>query len=241
VTIASTTLFTGGNNSNTTFAGLINDSGSGGRVVKEGTGTFTLSGANSYTSGTIVSNGTLLVNNSSGSGTGSGTVRVAPTAKLGGTGTISGAVTVDAGATLAPGNSPGVLHMNGGLTLASNATFSVEINGPTLGTQYDQADVIGTVALTNSLLQLIMGFSPTPGQQFTIINNDASDAIGGTFAGLPQGSFIDASGLGNNAYFNISYTGGSGNDVVLTATIPEPATLTLLTISGLLVLRRRRR
>ncbi|HDZ21743.1 hypothetical protein LCGC14_0285040 [marine sediment metagenome] len=38
----------------------------------------------------------------------------------------------------------------------------------------------------------------------------------------------------------ISYTAGSGNDVSL-STVPEPATMSLLALGGLAVLRRRRR
>jgi autotransporter-associated beta strand protein len=43
-------------------------------VNKDGDGTWVLTGANTYTGSTVVSEGTLLVNNGSGSGTGTGTV-----------------------------------------------------------------------------------------------------------------------------------------------------------------------
>ena len=55
------------NGSNTTFSGTISGSGS---LVKEGEGTLTLWGNNSYTGGTLVNEGTLAVGSSTALGTG---------------------------------------------------------------------------------------------------------------------------------------------------------------------------
>ena len=61
-----------------------------------------------------------------------------------------------------------------------------------------------------------MGFLPTEGNQFIIVNNDSSDAVTGTFDGLAEGAVVsDSTGKFN---FRVSYAGGSGNDVVLTMT-----------------------
>jgi autotransporter-associated beta strand protein len=60
------TLTTGGNNTGTTFSGVI--SGTGG-LTKTGTGTMTLAGANTYTGGTTINGGVLQIG--SGSTTGS--------------------------------------------------------------------------------------------------------------------------------------------------------------------------
>lgn len=83
----------GSNNLSTTFAGVIQGAGS---ITKSGSGKLTLSGANTYTGGTIVSAGSLLVTNRRGSGTGSGPVQV-NAGKLGGTGKISGNVIIGTG------------------------------------------------------------------------------------------------------------------------------------------------
>lgn len=61
VQLGSGTLTTGGNNASTTFAGVI--SGTGG-LIKAGTGTFTMSGANTYAGNTTVSAGTLVLGTS---------------------------------------------------------------------------------------------------------------------------------------------------------------------------------
>ncbi len=47
-------------------------------------------------------------------------------------------------------------------------------------------------------------------------HNDGSDAVSGTFSHLAEGAVLNVAGLP----FQISYAGGSGNDVVLTRISP---------------------
>ena len=83
----------GSNNLDTTFSGVIQESGA---LSKAGTGTLTLAGANTYTGATTVSAGTLIASNVSGSATGTGAVNVNAGA-LGGKGIIAGATTIGTG------------------------------------------------------------------------------------------------------------------------------------------------
>src|SRR5207249_2319914 len=92
-------------------------------------------------------------------------------------------------------------------------TFVVELNGTNAGTGYDQLNVTGAVNLASCALNISLGYAPASGDKFTIINNDGADAITGTFAGLPEGATTN---IGSVAII-ITYAGGSGNDVVLTA------------------------
>jgi len=193
------------------IAGVISNPSGSMPVTKLGTGTWILSGANTYNNGTTVTNaGTLLVNNTSGSGTGSGAVSVATNATLGGIGMITGTVTVANGGYLSPGtNSVGTLTV-GSLKLSTNATFVVEISGVA---SYDRCVVsTGTVDIASSLLSLTVapGYVPKYHDTFTIIRNVKGDAVTGTFA---NGATITALGLAKP--FEISTTGGAGNDVVL--------------------------
>ena len=139
----------GSNNLNTVFSGVIQDGGvyggTGGSLTKIGTGTLTLSGANTYTGATIVEDGRLIVN---GSITSAVTVNGG---SLGGSGTVR-TVTINSGGTLSPGNSPGILNVAGDLTLTMGATYLVDLNGKAVGTQYDQTNVIGAVSLGDSTL-----------------------------------------------------------------------------------------
>ncbi|MCX5670451.1 MAG: autotransporter-associated beta strand repeat-containing protein [Planctomycetota bacterium] len=80
---------------------------------KRGAATLILSGDNTYSGGTTVSEGALLVNNITGSGTGSGAVTVGA-ATLGGTGFISGPVTLTGDSTL---TSTAALTINSTLTV----------------------------------------------------------------------------------------------------------------------------
>jgi hypothetical protein len=171
-------------------------------------------------------------------------------ATLGGIGTLTNGVTVNAGGTLAPGGSAGILN-TGNLVLSPGSTLAAEINGTTPGTGHDQVNVTGSVALGGATLSVTLGFSPAPGNTFTIIANDGADAVSGTFSGLAEGAGFNVGGT----TFVISYVGGDGNDVVLTAAtvvtaipVPVPTLPRLFAIllgvvlagAGFLQLRRRR-
>jgi uncharacterized repeat protein (TIGR01451 family) len=131
-------------------------------------------------------------------------------ATLGGTGATQ-AVTVNAGGTLAPGDSPGIIR-TGDLALTAGGSYDVELDGTTAGTGYDQTQVNGTVGLGGATLNVTLGFTPTFGDAFTIIDNDGSDPVTGTFAGLPEGATFTVGA----SLFQVTYQGGTGNDVVLT-------------------------
>ena len=129
---------------------------------------------------------------------------------LKGKGTITG--NVFNGGTVAPGLSPGTLTVAGNYSQTAAGTLAVEINGLTAGTQYDQLVVNGTVALAGALA-VTSGFTPSAGDGFAILVNDASDAITGDFTGLPESSVVTAL----PAKYRVTYLGDTGNDIVLEA------------------------
>lgn len=129
----------GGANTNETFRGVIDNRCSDGRysgstsIVKEGEGSWRLTGNNVYTGTTQVNDGTLIVN---GTHTGTGAVTVAEGATLAGFGTLSGPVTLQGAATLRAGDTlvdNRGLTFKGGLTLSDQSVTIIPLltSGPT--------------------------------------------------------------------------------------------------------------
>ena len=90
----------------------------------------------------------------------------------------------------APGDSPAAVAFEGDLTLADTNTLFVEIGGTTPGSQYDTLTVAGTAALDGILdVALIDDFTPTAGQQFTILSANSITNNGLVLGGAAAGSF----------------------------------------------------
>ena len=135
---------------------------------------------------------------------------------LKGSGAISSA-TISAGATLSPGASPGLDSIDRDYN-QDGGTFAGELNGTDAGVTYDQVRVGGTVTLAGPLA-LTLGFSPFVGTVFTILDNQSSAAVNGTFTGLPEGATIV---FGATA-LQVSHVGGTGNNVTLKVVAGAPA------------------
>jgi hypothetical protein len=227
----------GGDITATTVANL------GLNVSLTGNGSQTLSGTTHYAGATNVISGRLIVDGNIAASSG---VSVSSGATLAGSGTTS---SVTAAGVVSPGTTKGVLS-TGNLTL-SGGTLALDLSkagvragqSPLAGTDYDQLNVAGAVSLSSASLALTPTAGIQNGDLYFIVVNDGADAVNGTFTGLPAGVFT-TQGL----QFQISYTADStsnsminGNDIALQAiAVPEPSTLSLLTIGGLAMLRRRR-
>ena len=205
-----------------TMGGAITSTGG---VLKQGAGILDVTG-NSGNLGATIDAGTLLAGGTIGS-----VGLTSSTSTLGGTGTVSSIATTEG--TLSPGNSAtstGILTATGVVVLSANSTFDEAINGSLVGTNYSQLTAGGTINLANATLSTTLGsgFTPTPGEQFTIVNNTGSSAITGTFAGLAEGATLSASGTA----FTISYKGGTNdNSVVLTTLAATTTTISPVTTS----------
>ncbi|MGD9723817.1 MAG: beta strand repeat-containing protein [Pirellulales bacterium] len=158
-------------------------------------GTAALTGVSvSIPSGGIVNVGTLQLNTNS---------------PISGSGTLNGHLT--ANNFVRPGTSPGRLTVNGDYAQTATGTLAIELTGLAPATQYDQLAVNGGLSLGGTLT-VTRTFEPVAGDSFTIIENDGADPVVGTFIGKPEGAVFYVSSLP----LRISYTGGDGNDVVLT-------------------------
>ena len=212
------TLITGANNLSTTFSGVIEEPGS---LAKIGTGTLTLSGNNTYASGTSVTGGVLKVANTTGSATGTGPVNV-DAGTLSGNGIIGGAVVLGtgagAGAVIAPSgqtdSQPGTLTINGNLTFNSDSTYSYSYEAKSNRARTGLVVANGVTINGDATLDFngtIHG-RLTPGLTFTVISNTSATPISGTFSNLFDGSTVVLAGN----TFQVSYEGGDGNDLTLT-------------------------
>ncbi|WP_298021993.1 hypothetical protein, partial [uncultured Parasphingopyxis sp.] len=126
---------------------------------------------------------------------------------LSGNGTV-GSVT-STGGTLAPGESIGTLIVRGNLSFDANSFYQVEVNDLS---ESDRVIVFGAVDLGGATLDIIESGAFAGGGSFNyiIIDNDGADAINGVFGDIQNDfAFLTPS---------VSYTGGDGNDVLLTLT-----------------------
>ena len=159
--------------------------GSTGGLTKTGSGTLTLTNANTFSGGTTISAGTLLANNPSGSGTGSGTVNINTGGTLGGTGTIAGSVTNNAGGTLSAGaGGSGTLTVSGNLTLASGSTNTFAVNGSTPANTHV---ALGAAVTYGGVLNIVTNGTFTAGQTFTLFSGTGATNAGNfaSIAGNP--------------------------------------------------------
>jgi hypothetical protein len=144
-------------------------------------------------------------------------ITVSSTGVLKGTGTAKSAQ-IFAGGTIAPGNSPGTITLTDIFNLSG--TYQAEILNTS---SYDKviSGESATPGQTTVILQsgatlntvLYSGWSIVSGDKYMIIDNRGDQPVNGTFSGLAEGQQLTVQGI----TFSISYVGGDGNDVVLTA------------------------
>jgi hypothetical protein len=94
-------------------------------------------------------------------------------------------------------------------------TLAIRLNGTDVG-EYGRLVASGDVSVNTGSLLPSPGFNPQPGQVFTIVEKTSPGPIANAFLG-PEGKITTLNGMP----FRISYVGGDGNDVTLTATLPQ--------------------
>ena len=154
-----------------------------GDITNNATGKITISSqANALFLGDMVQNGALTISPGStavffGSFSGSGGFTGGGTAVMQGD--------------LRPGNSPALVNFGGNLTLGATATYHMELGGTTIGMQYDSVAVSGAATVGGNLsVELINGFHPSLGQQFTALTFGSESGDFAMYNGLNIGGHL---------------------------------------------------
>jgi T5SS/PEP-CTERM-associated repeat protein len=109
-----------------------------------------------------------------------GTLRVTSGGMLFGKGRVQGQVVVAAGGVILPGDSPGILTIDGNFQEEAGGEMDIVIGGDTAGSNFSQLNITGTATLGGTLnVVLTNGFVPAPGQTFSILN---AAGVSGTFS-----------------------------------------------------------
>jgi autotransporter-associated beta strand protein len=252
--IQNSTITTGSIAVSSTTTGIIT-------LLKTGSGTQTLTGANTYTGPTTISGGSLILASGTGK-TGTGAVTVQSGGTLLGTGSVQGSsFTAQSGSTIQAGDSTaassyGTLHFtpvvgSGSFDFQSGSTVILGLN---LGGASDLLNFVGTGTTTllfNSNFTIgPASFSPVMAQVFNLMDWSGLSAAPTfasrfTYAGLLTGNGDEATGLNlpdvSGSGFNWDITNLTTNgSIALVAVIPEPSRALLLLL-GLITLRLRRR
>jgi autotransporter-associated beta strand protein len=158
--------------------GPILDSTNGSPValVKSGSGTLTLGGANTYTNGTALNGGTLLVD-----GVLPPPFSVASGTTLGGSGVINAPVTLPSSTMLIPGDAFGTLTINNNLSLNAGTQTIMQIAPAEnlVPLTNSQLSVNGTFSIAGGLVVTNMGGPLSVGESFRLFN---VAGIAGNFA-----------------------------------------------------------
>ncbi|WP_432135750.1 autotransporter [Streptomyces sp. bgisy154] len=221
--------------------------GGSGSFVQSGTATTTLSGAAvTYTGTTTVEKGTLALRDgatlantraieltSPGARLDTGGRALRVTSSLSGVGSVLGGVAnegvVNGGLTVTgdytqtasgqlrfsgvPLRVRGKARLAGGLDLPAAAPAATTASAGSTASSGSTASAHGSASTSAT--------SPTARPPVTVLDHAGTAATTGTFDGLPEGAEVRLAG----AVYRISYRGGDGNDVVLTAVTDTPTGL----------------
>lgn len=232
-----------GASNNRGSVGILNVSGSGAVTVSGNLVMGVRSGVGNVTSTVNISAGTLLVQGNIGEGAGAASITSSINLSGGILNADNGSIAVDN------------FTITGG-TLKNVASFTAATTGglamqnATLG--FDNINDISSMAMvltgtfslsgtTDLSLSLANGFNPGANNILLVNNDGTGDAISGVFSTIngAAGSTFTLTNDQGSFQYQLSYTGGDGNDLVAIA-VPEPSACLLMGLACAGVLWRRR-
>ena len=220
-------------------------------ISQVGVGTLELNAINSYTGSTTVTNGTIKVNGSISS---SALTTASNAGTLGGSGTVGNTLITAAG-TISPGNSPGLLTIDGDLTWDLNSNYNWQVYDATgsAGLSYDSINVTGVLnllllnpnerfniniwSLSNPNLDqsgIAINFDENQDYIWTIVST--TEGITGfdpSFFNLNLSPTNNTGGFQNPINGNFSLLVNNDDLILAYNTVPEPSTIALILITGI--------
>ncbi|MCW1912601.1 autotransporter-associated beta strand repeat-containing protein [Luteolibacter sp. GHJ8] len=104
------------------------------------------------------------------------------------------------------------MQSKGVTNIGSSGSYTCNLTSEVPGTGFGTMKITGEINLTGMTLNLSLGYLPMNGSTYTLLENDGTDPVIGSFNGLPEGAMV----VVNGQVFKITYKGGSGkNDVML--------------------------
>lgn len=238
-----------GDAANTTFSGLLTDSGAYGGIVKNGTGTLTLSGANTFAGQVNITAGALNLQHSSALGgstwgntvaagaalqfqnnitvnegsfnlNGSGIGSTGALRNISGANTFTGSVVLASSATI--GSDAGTLSLTGDVNLGSSQTLTLVGDG--------------NLAFSGAIYGSASGLTQT-GTGTTTFSGSSANSFGGTLnidSGTVQFNKTAGTNATNGGAINIGNGVGAANSATLTllASNQIPDSSALITINA---------
>ncbi len=150
--------------------------------------------------------------------------------------TANGNVTLNPNSAFTPATSGVDINAGSGtISFGAGDDLVLNISGFAVDNQHQQLNAAGVVNVSGADLITVGNLTASGGEVIRILDNDGTDPVVGTFAGLSEGALVATNFLNSGLSATISYVGGTGNDVVIVMGNPAGTTSVAVTNGDLVI------